>query len=76
MMEIEGIITTRHERAGCIAGSVNPDNLPNMTTVADGDRVVTRITGTQLRSIIASTDDYLMNLQAAEDATGVLPRAE
>jgi len=68
MMQIEGTITTRHERAGCIAGSLKPDNLRSMTTIPVGDQVRTTITGTQLRSVIASVDDYLMNLAIAEDA--------
>ncbi|NMB77734.1 MAG: hypothetical protein GYA23_01405 [Methanomicrobiales archaeon] len=74
MMQIEGTITTRHEHATTIAQSLKPDNLRSMTTVAEGDRVVTTITGTQLRSVIASVDDYLMNLAIAEDATGIVPR--
>ena len=74
MMHIEGTITTRHERAGCIAASLAPDNLRSMMTAAEGDRVVTKITGTQLRSIIASVDDYLMNLATAEDAICVVPQ--
>ena len=68
MMQIEGSIITRHEGAGCIAASLKPDNLRSMTTRAEGDRVITTITGTQLRSVIASVDDYLMNLAIAEDA--------
>jgi hypothetical protein len=42
-----------------------------METAADGDKVITTITGTQLRSVIASVDDYLMNLAVAEDACSV-----
>jgi hypothetical protein len=76
MMEIEGTITTRSTRAGCIAASLKPDNLRSMTTSAEGDLVVTKITGTQLRSVIASVDDYLMNLAIAEDACSVVPLAE
>lgn len=74
MMQIEGTITTRHERAGCIAASLKPDNLRSMTTFAEGGCVITKITGTQLRSVIASVDDYLMNLAIAEDACSVVPR--
>ena len=33
MMEIEGTITTRTTRAGCIAASLKPDNLRSMTTI-------------------------------------------
>jgi hypothetical protein len=73
MMQIEGTITTRHEgRAGQIAASLAPDNLRSMTTIAEGDRVVTTFTGTQIRSVIASVDDYLLNLTTAQDATGAL----
>jgi hypothetical protein len=73
MMQIEGTITTRHARAACIAGSLTPDNLRSMTTTADGELVITTITGTQIRSVVASVDDYLMNLAIAEDACSVIP---
>jgi hypothetical protein len=68
MMQVEGTITTIHADAACIAAALSPDNLRSMETKADGDRVVTTITGRQLRSVIASMDDYLMNLAVAEDA--------
>ncbi len=71
MMQIEGTITTVHRNAGCVAAALAPDNLRSMCTRAEGDRVVTTITGTQLRSVIASVDDYLMNLAVAEDACSV-----
>jgi hypothetical protein len=68
MMQINGTITTVHRNARCVASSLAPDNLNSMTTTADGNHVTTQITGTQLRSVIASVDDYLMNLAIAEDA--------
>ena len=71
MMQINGTITTVHKNAGCVAAALAPDNLRSMDTKADGDRVITTITGTQLRSVIASVDDYLMNLAVAEDACSV-----
>lgn len=74
MMQIEGTISTVHERAGCVAEALSPDNLNSMETRAEGDRVVTTITGMQVRSIIASVDDYLMNLAIAEDACSVSPQ--
>ena len=67
MMQIKGRITTVHGNAGCVASALAPDNLTSMTTTADGDHVTTVLTGTQLRSVIASVDDYLMNLAIAED---------
>jgi len=71
MMQIEGTITTVHDNARCVAAALAPDNLRNMDTKAEGDRVITTIMGTQLRSVIASMDDYLMNLAIAEDACSV-----
>ena len=68
MMQVSGTITTRHTNAGCVAAALAPDNLRSMSTTAEGDRVITTITGTQLRSVIASVDDYLMNLAIAQDA--------
>jgi hypothetical protein len=67
-MIINGRITTVHGNAGCVASSLAPDNLTSMTTNAEDDHVTTLITGTQLRSVIASVDDYLMNLAIAEDS--------
>ena len=72
MMQIEGRITTVHRNAGAVASALVPDNLRSMTTTAKGDQVTTVITGTQLRSVIASVDDYLMNLAIAED-TSLVP---
>jgi hypothetical protein len=71
MMQIDGVITTVHENAGCVAAALAPDNLRSMETKAEGDRVITTITGTQLRSVIASVDDYMMNLAVAENACSV-----
>jgi hypothetical protein len=71
MMQIEGTITTMHRNARCVAAALAPDNLRSMSTDAEDDRVITTITGTQLRSVIASMDDYLMNLAVAEDACSV-----
>jgi hypothetical protein len=67
MMQIIGRITTVHGNAECVASSLAPDNLTSMTTSAEGDHVTTVLNGTQLRSVIASVDDYLMNLAIAED---------
>ncbi len=71
MMQVSGTITTRHTNAGCVAAALSPDNLRSMSTTAEGDRVITTITGTQLRSVIASVDDYLMNLAVAQDASSL-----
>ncbi|MCU0632970.1 MAG: hypothetical protein MUC66_08365 [Methanolinea sp.] len=67
MMEIRGEIRTRHTKPGCVASALRPDNLQSMQTGAEGDMVITWIQGNSLRSVIASVDDYLMNLAVAED---------
>ncbi len=73
MMQVSALISTVHADARNVASSLAPDNLRGMTTTADGDRVTTVIHGTQIRSVIASVDDYLMNLAIADETTG-LPR--
>ncbi|MDI6719229.1 MAG: KEOPS complex subunit Pcc1 [Methanomicrobiales archaeon] len=74
MMRIRGAITTRHRAADCVARALAPDNLSAMRTEARGDAVVTVVRSESLRSVIASVDDYLMNLDIAEDVCScVLP---
>ena len=68
MMQIDGIITTTHRNPSCIAGAIRVDNLSAMETSATATAVVTTVTGTKLRSVIASVDDYLMNLSIADEA--------
>ncbi len=67
MMQVHGVIMTTHRLPACVAKAIRPDNLRSMKTVATKNEVKTRITGTQLRSVIASVDDYLMNLAIAEE---------
>jgi hypothetical protein len=67
MMKIDGVITTAHRHPACVANAIRPDNLQSMKTVAVKTGVKTEISGTQLRSVIASVDDYLMNLAIAEE---------
>jgi hypothetical protein len=67
MTEISGRIITRHAHPGCVAGALKADNLSSMATRAADGCVITDVDGARLRSIIASVDDYLMNLAIAED---------
>lgn len=71
MKQITGIITTAHAHAPVVASSLAPDNLRGMTTTAESGRVTTMITGTQLRSVIASVDDYLTNLAIADETSQI-----
>ncbi len=68
MMRIDGVITTTHRNPSCIAGAIRVDNLSAMETSETATAVVTTVTGTKLRSVIASVDDYLMNLSIADEA--------
>ncbi len=67
MMAIEGTSVTCHDHPVETGGAVTPDNLSGMTTISDGCTVTTVITSENLRSVIASVDDYLMNLGLAEE---------
>jgi len=67
MMQVEGIITTKHSRPSCVADAICPDNLSSMRTVATETGVTTSINGTKLSSVIASVDDYMTNLAIAEE---------
>lgn len=75
MKQVRGLIATTHTDAPGVAASLAPDNLRGMTTTADGNRVTTRIENTPLRSVIASVDDYLMNLAIADETT-TLPQEQ
>ncbi|MDN7024548.1 hypothetical protein FGU65_06545 [Methanoculleus sp. FWC-SCC1] len=74
MIRIEGTIVTPHADAACVAGAVSPDNLSLIRTSPAEGGVKTEIAGTRLRSVIASVDDYLMNLAIAEDVCSYVSR--
>jgi hypothetical protein len=63
----EGVILTRHGHSNEVAGSIRPDNLSSMSTGVEDGCVKTVILSSNLRSVIASVDDYLMNLGIAEE---------
>jgi hypothetical protein len=67
MISIRGTITTAHRDPERVARSLAPDNLASMRTFPGDGVVVTEMAGGNLRSVIASVDDYLMNLAIAED---------
>lgn len=67
MISIEGDIVTKHRDAAVIASALRADNLSSMTTISDGENIITRIQSEKLRTVIASVDDYLMDLNIAEE---------
>ena len=66
-LAVEGVIMTRHRHSKEMTGSIQPDNLSSMTTGVEDGCVKTVIRSNNLRSVIASVDDYLMNLGIAEE---------
>lgn len=76
MIEVTGTITTPHAQSACVGPSLAPDNLTGIETTVQGPQVVTTVTGTHLRSVIASVDDYLMNLAIAEEICAFVAEEE
>ena len=66
-MRIEGVVCTQHGDSRCVAEALVSDNLSNMKTIATGGIVRTEIHTDRIRSLVASIDDYLMNLAIAEE---------
>ncbi|MDD3622138.1 MAG: KEOPS complex subunit Pcc1 [Methanofollis sp.] len=75
-MKVKGTITTESVQSTCVGPSLAPDNLTGIETRVQGRQVVTEVTGTHLRSVIASVDDYLMNLAIAEDICAFVSEQE
>lgn len=67
MIHIWGKLTTEHKHPYCVAAALRPDNLQSMETRSQGVTVVTTLEGTSIRSVLASVDDYLMNLAIADE---------
>ncbi|MBN1431625.1 MAG: hypothetical protein JW931_02525 [Methanomicrobiaceae archaeon] len=70
-MQISGRIVSNYPNAEFVAESLSADNLLSMKTKAKGNDVICEIHGEKLRSVIASVDDYLMNLSVAEDICSI-----
>ena len=68
MTDIDGVIKSSHRNPSCVAEAIRVDNLSAMETTATKTGVTTTVRGTKLRSVIASVDDYLLNLSVADEA--------
>ncbi|MBR1368529.1 hypothetical protein RJ53_03020 [Methanocalculus chunghsingensis] len=66
MIRGSGRIRSHHSDPDTVAGSLSPDNLLGMETMVDGEYVETMIVEKPIRSLLASVDDYLMNLSIAD----------
>ena len=65
-------IASGKDKIDTIASSLSPDNMPNMEVEIIDDGVVTYITTEKLGSLIATLDDYLMNVKVASDVCELL----
>ncbi|MCP1662225.1 MULTISPECIES: KEOPS complex subunit Pcc1 [Methanocalculus] len=61
-----GRIRSCHASPDCVAGSLSPDNLEGMETGVRDGLVEMVIMEKPIRSLLASLDDYLMNLSVAD----------
>jgi len=64
-MKITGVIISTTDAADKIAEALSPDNAGYMQCSAEGDRVKATVEGTSPRTVLATVDDYLMNLSVA-----------
>ena len=65
-------ITTTHgddERAARVAAALRPDNTAEMETTVDGETVRTDIERATTGGLHATVDDYVVNLQVADQLT-------
>ena len=76
MIRVLGVIETRHNHPGCVAAALEPDNLNLIRTVQVEGGVQALVDGARLRSIIATVDDYLMNLAIADDVCNAAMRQQ
>ncbi|MEA5037144.1 hypothetical protein SDC9_32469 [bioreactor metagenome] len=65
-MKITGEIRSRVQSADEIEKSLAPDNAGFIDTSYEDGYITARVNGESLRSVIATVDDYLMNLSVAE----------
>lgn len=64
---VQGVITTGHADPQTVAAALSADNLSLMKSEVVDAHVTTTIESGRIRSVIASVDDYLMNLAIAEE---------
>jgi hypothetical protein len=76
MIRVLGVIETRHNHPGCVAAALEPDNLNLIRTAQVEGGVQALVDGARLRSIIATVDDYLMNLAIADEVCNAAMRQQ
>jgi len=64
-MKIQGTIISRTTSAKEIASALSPDNGGYMECKAENGAVYAEFTGESPKTVLATVDDYLMNLSVA-----------
>ena len=55
------------EEAKIVAKAIEPDNLPNMSLVADADHLSLSFSNEKIGTLLSTVDDLLMNIKIAEE---------
>lgn len=64
---ITAILMYEHPQALSIVQALQPDNTPEIKMMATGNRVEITVKTKKLRTLVASCDDLLSNLQIAQE---------
>ena len=64
-MKIKGTIISKTDSAKEIADALSPDNAGYMKCSVERDSVKAEFSGESPRTVLATADDYLMNLSVA-----------
>ncbi len=64
-MKITGTLISKLESADIINGALSPDNSGYMECVSEGDVLTASVSGDSVKTVLATVDDYLMNLSVA-----------
>lgn len=68
-MSRRATIRTEHDAPAIVAAALAPDNTPEMQTDVDDDSVVTIIERETTSGLRSTVDDYVRNLQVAQQMT-------
>ncbi len=65
----KGKIVTTHKRCHVIMDAIRPDNTQNMITTCKNGEIITEFVIDGIGTLIATMDDYLLNLKIADEIT-------
>ena len=65
----KGKIVTTHKKCHVTMDAIRPDNTQNMTTTCKNGEITTEFEVDGIGTLIATMDDYLLNLKIADEIT-------